>query len=303
MKHLAILHTGGLGDFLQVFPLLETARQQWPGLHVTIVGRDEWMPLAVAGGLAEQTVSATACGLHQLFVDGAAAEDVPPALADAETIISFLPHAALGRNLAAIAGARVIEVRSFPQPGECSIPAAQFVYDQVAPALGLPPMEAVPQLRLSTEGVRSPQPKWTGCVAIAPGSGSREKNWPLERFGVLSDRLAARGCGTLWLLGPAELEREEFALVPRERALVGESVLTVASALSSVRGCVGNDSGVTHLSAALGAVTTALFGPSDVTVWGPRGEHVRCVVAGDAKMASIGVEEVLSAVERACGLL
>jgi ADP-heptose:LPS heptosyltransferase len=39
---------------------------------------------------------------------------------------------------------------------------------------------------------------------------------------------------------------------------------------------IGNDSGITHLAAAVGTPVLALFGPaSDPAVWVPRGEHVR----------------------------
>jgi ADP-heptose:LPS heptosyltransferase len=40
---------------------------------------------------------------------------------------------------------------------------------------------------------------------------------------------------------------------------------------------IGHDSGLTHLAAALGRPTLALFGPSDPEIWGPRGEHVAVV--------------------------
>jgi ADP-heptose:LPS heptosyltransferase len=38
---------------------------------------------------------------------------------------------------------------------------------------------------------------------------------------------------------------------------------------------VGNDSGITHLAAAVGTPVLALFGPTDPKIWGPRGAHVR----------------------------
>jgi ADP-heptose:LPS heptosyltransferase len=37
---------------------------------------------------------------------------------------------------------------------------------------------------------------------------------------------------------------------------------------------VGNDSGITHLAAAVGTPVLALFGPTDPTVWAPRGANV-----------------------------
>jgi ADP-heptose:LPS heptosyltransferase len=44
-----------------------------------------------------------------------------------------------------------------------------------------------------------------------------------------------------------------------------------------MEGCrffIGNDSGISHMAAALGLPTVAIFGPTDPRVWSPRGEKV-----------------------------
>jgi ADP-heptose:LPS heptosyltransferase len=48
----------------------------------------------------------------------------------------------------------------------------------------------------------------------------------------------------------------------------------LAAILSQCHLFIGNDSGITHLAAALGVPTIALFGPTDPYVWGPRGKKV-----------------------------
>ncbi len=40
---------------------------------------------------------------------------------------------------------------------------------------------------------------------------------------------------------------------------------------------VGNDSGMTHLAAAVGVPVVAIFGPSDPIRWAPKGSEVRIV--------------------------
>ncbi len=40
---------------------------------------------------------------------------------------------------------------------------------------------------------------------------------------------------------------------------------------------IGNDSGVTHLSAYLGTPTLALFGPTSPFIWAPRGRRVKVI--------------------------
>jgi heptosyltransferase-2 len=54
----------------------------------------------------------------------------------------------------------------------------------------------------------------------------------------------------------------------------------LAALLSFYRGFVGNDSGVTHLAAAVKARTIALFGPTDPSVWAPRGPSVLVAAHG-----------------------
>ncbi|MEE9264659.1 MAG: glycosyltransferase family 9 protein, partial [Vicinamibacteria bacterium] len=46
------------------------------------------------------------------------------------------------------------------------------------------------------------------------------------------------------------------------------------SVLSQAGVYVGNDSGVSHLAAASGAPTIALFGPTDPSMWAPLGPQV-----------------------------
>lgn len=55
---------------------------------------------------------------------------------------------------------------------------------------------------------------------------------------------------------------------------------------------VGNDSGVSHLAAAVGAKTLALFGPTNPALWRPLGENVR-IVQGKTPPDMPTVSEVL----------
>jgi heptosyltransferase III len=72
------------------------------------------------------------------------------------------------------------------------------------------------------------------------------------------------------------------------------TLLETAEALSACAAYVGNDSGITHLAAALGVPVVALFGPTDPALWGPRGPKVTILRAGSdtRSMEKIGVEEV-----------
>jgi heptosyltransferase III len=51
----------------------------------------------------------------------------------------------------------------------------------------------------------------------------------------------------------------------------------LAALLARCQAVVGHDSGITHLAAAVGTTTLALFGPTDPLVWGPRSRRA-CVL-------------------------
>jgi heptosyltransferase-3 len=113
-------------------------------------------------------------------------------------------------------------------------------------------------------------------AVIHPFSGSAGKNWPLNRFREVAARLALP---VRWCAGPEE------GLEGAERF---ENLYDLACWLATARVYVGNDSGITHLAAAVGTPVVAIFGTTDPSVWAPRGERVR-VVSGNA------VDQVLEA--------
>lgn len=122
-------------------------------------------------------------------------------------------------------------------------------------------------------------------LAFGPGATWRGKAWPSERFARLALRLMEPGeafeHGRVAILGgqgdraAAEAIRRSL---PRGRVidLTGRAdLLAVYALLKRVRLFVGNDSGLAHLSAAAGAPTLALFGPSDERRYAPWGPNAR----------------------------
>lgn len=119
-------------------------------------------------------------------------------------------------------------------------------------------------------------------AVIHPFSGSQRKNWPLDRFFELARRVRAP---VQWCAGPSE---------ELDGAMRFEDLYDLACWLATARLYIGNDSGISHLAAAVGTPVVAIFGPSDPAIWTPRGEKVR-IIQGD--LQRIGVDQVLAAVE------
>lgn len=103
-----------------------------------------------------------------------------------------------------------------------------------------------------------------GYMVIHPFSGSLRKNWPIENYRRLADVLDA----CKWCAGPEE---------PLDNAVRFDDLYELACWLAAARLYIGNDSGITHLAAAVGTPVIALFGPTDPAVWAPRGGNVRVI--------------------------
>ena len=131
-------------------------------------------------------------------------------------------------------------------------------------------------------------------VVIHVGSGAREKCWPLENFISLGLQLVSRDAPrapVVFVLGPAEIERLDKPLLAQLRknfpVLEEPPLETLAGVLATCGRYIGNDSGVSHLAAAVGAPTLALFGPTNPRHFAPLGPSVRIVAAENMRAISV----------------
>jgi len=156
-------------------------------------------------------------------------------------------------------------------PVDCTMHAADFFAAQVG-ASG----EAIPRISCPRRD--------GGFAVIHPFSGSPKKCWPLDRYKALA-RMIEPHLPVRWCAGPEE---------PLPDAVRITDLYELGCWLATARVYVGNDSGITHLAAAVGTPVVALFGPTDPRIWAPRGPQVR-VIAKPA-LEDITVDDVLAAV-------
>jgi ADP-heptose:LPS heptosyltransferase len=125
----------------------------------------------------------------------------------------------------------------------------------------------------------------TKAVVIHPGSGGAHKCWHLDNFLSVARMLEKEGTDTVFLLGPAEVERFDASAINEIRAigslLTGLPLADVLAVLSCSRAFLGNDSGITHLAAAVGIRTVVVFGPTDPAIYAPIGPAV-AIMRNDA---------------------
>ena len=137
-------------------------------------------------------------------------------------------------------------------------------------------------------------------VVIQPGSGGPRKSWHLDNFLAVAKELGSKGIEVIFLLGPAELDRISNATIKSissvARYLRDLSLAQVLGLLSCADAFIGNDSGITHLAAALGVRTLAVFGPTNPAVYKPTGPAVTVFAnntAAFAKKPSVSLQREL----------
>jgi ADP-heptose:LPS heptosyltransferase len=101
---------------------------------------------------------------------------------------------------------------------------------------------------------------------IHPFASSSSKRWPLENFRAVAAQL---GMPVQWCAGPEE---------QLDGAVRFDDLYELGCWISKARVYVGNDSGISHLAAAVGTPVVAIFLDSDPHIWAPRGRHVQVLV-------------------------
>lgn len=268
-----------LGDPILSIPALQALRSY---AHVTIVGYPDAWELARSD--ADDIVSIEDPPYDALLGYPAAGL---PNLRDVDLAIALtsLPV----RQLLEAAGVhRVVQRSPVPPP---DVHAADWLLDVVREggALVLPGentpvvMPARGELDRGREllahlGLDAP-------IILHPGSSEWWKRWPAERYGRLADVLGQLGYQVAMIAGAEDQHAAEMAR-SHTRSRLTILPLMPPRLLASVLACaslfVGNDTGVTHLAAAVGAPIVALFGPTDPICWAPRG-NVRVIRACQRK--------------------
>ncbi len=114
-------------------------------------------------------------------------------------------------------------------------------------------------------------------VLLFPGAGHPVKQWPLVQFFELAAWLGNQGVDARFVLGPAEVDRGmRIADFPM---LFPSSPQELQDLLLSADVVVGNDSGPMHLAGMLGIPGVALFGPTAARQWAPLGLRLLCADA------------------------
>ncbi len=264
-----------LGDVLLATPLIRSLRRAWPQARIDalvfadtvgiLAGNPDldravtippqpstWQTLALGARLFRRydlAISTQSGDRPTGFAIAAGRVRVAPVAAN---LNGRVKQALLTRSIAAVPGLHRVEEML-----------------RLADALGIARVPELVSPRVAERGERPAGP----YAVIHAAPMFRYKQWTASGWRELAGALAARGLTVIATGGPAEAERRyldevwDGVDVTRRDGQLGWPQL--AGLLSQARVYVGPDTSVTHLAAAAGCPTVALYGPTDPRLWGP----------------------------------
>jgi heptosyltransferase-2 len=301
-----VVRGGAIGDFVLTLPVFRALRNQFPDVHLEVLGYPHIAQLARIGGLVDQVRPIEARALAGFFahagvLDGGW-EDY---FGTFHLVVSYLydPDGIFRQNVARCTQAQFIAGPH--RPDESVDIHATEVFLKPLERLAIFQPDPVPRLGPMTNWRVPDEPtaqEPRRCLAVHPGSGSKAKNWPEPKWTELLARLAA--CSPLDFLligGEAEGDRVSrlATVIPPERCCVAQNLplCDLAGRLARCAFFVGHDSGISHLAAAVGLPGIILWGPTNEQIWAPRSDTMRLLHASARTgLDQLSVETVLEAV-------
>ncbi|MEZ5789069.1 MAG: glycosyltransferase family 9 protein [Xanthobacteraceae bacterium] len=268
-----------LGDVLLATPLIRSLRRAWPeariealvfaGTEGILAGNPDLDDMVVMP--ARPTTAQSLALARQLF--GRYDLAVSTQSGDRPTLFAML---AGRRHLAPVSGRtsgrifRAVLTRCVPAGS-----VAQGVHRveevlRLADALGI---ARVGEVVCPAGGLAKTQPRGPYAVVHAAPM-FRYKQWHADGWRALARALIARGLAVIATGGPSETDRRYLDALwagdPAVQRLDGIlSWPDLAALIAGAKIYVGPDTSVTHLAAATGCPTVALYGPTDPRLWGP----------------------------------
>ena len=301
MNRILVIRGGAIGDFILTLPALKALRDARPQAHIEILGYKHIAVLAENRFYAQAVRSIEYGPLARFFAPNS---ELPAALADYfasfDLIVSYLydPDRIFEANLRRCGIQNLIcgPARIVENAGHAARQLARPIEE-----LGINVVDLAERIFLSTEDREFAReflaPAPPSIIAIHPGSGGHEKNWPLENWiGLFSpDSRFANLEHLVVISGEADkartdqLEQEwkkrdvRFAknlLLPRLAAVLERAIF------------IGHDSGISHLAAAADANCILLYGPTDPDVWAPTNDNVQILRAPNGRLDDLRIEQV-----------
>lgn len=294
----------GLGDLLCAVPALRALRATWPRAHVTLLGLpqagwfvqryshlvDDLLPVEGVGGLPEvradphraQRFLEAARGRHfdlalQAHGSGTVSNRLLAMLGAGHLVSAHVPGSWVppGTSIRYPDAPEVIKLLRIVAAAGCQPRGLQI-------DLPVTPTEQQAARRLLEGAGQQPG----DVVCLHPGASRPSRRWPVERFAVIADRLVRRGVPIVVTGSPGEqdLVRTVIRRMSRSgdvRDLSGRTgVGTLAALYRQARLVVTNDTGASHVAAAVRAPSVVVTSSPDPWRWAPLDAARHVVLTG-----------------------
>ena len=332
LRNIAVMRAlGGIGDVLTAIPALAALRAANPEARITYIGLpqveklvrryprlvDRFLSFPGFPGIPEYPFEARRL---RAFLEEQKSE------APYDLAIQMHGSGSVSNVFAALLGARRTigyhvpglwcpdPVDYSPFPDALSEPARWTALMERAGFRAAPvPPFPVDNLHRWTLSELVPIVEWAPYAVVHPGASDPRRRWEPEKFARVADRLVEAGLKII-LTGT----REECGIVRQVAdAMTGDAIDVCALTTLSEAGAlieqatlvVTNDTGTSHIAAALGTPSIVIFIASDPNRWAPEGvQHVAVghgvadIPAGQMRApeapSSPSVEEVLAAIDK-----
>ena len=263
IESVVVIFPGALGDLLLALPALRALRARHAGTPSTVVVGEALRGIVGLAGIADETAALESAEAAALF----GGTRLPAWLSHRPFVYSWLGADDADVRARVAAAARTVRFFRVERGDGAAHAAASY-----ARAVGAP---VGPRALASAAALAAPASDATDALwrdladpvlAIHPGAGARAKRWDVAGFVQVAHWWRAAGGHVVAIAGPAEAGEPPALGVPEVRDW---PLVDVAAVLSRAALYIGNDSGITHLAAAVGASGAALYGPTDPRRWRP----------------------------------
>jgi heptosyltransferase III len=254
--YILLIRPGALGDTILSLPLLESVREKNPDAGIVFAGTASYRSLCPQWATFEAVDSAKWSWLF---------DDNPPARRAQfwTAYVALRNPGAVIRNLTAAGVKNIFHCSSSPEPG---IHLVESIHGNLN--LDIPARKPVLLI--------DPAVKRVNRIWLHPGSGGKRKCLPLDFWVNLIERLRGSVKARLAVtLGEADdfvtadASWERLISLPDLDLFHNQPLETLRAKLHDSMIFMGNDSGISHLAAALGVPCVLFYVTTDPKQWSP----------------------------------
>ena len=278
--NILVIRLGSLGDVILTSSAVLNLKIAYPGCRIVFLTKERFADIArLIPGVSELRMvpeRISALGLYRLMLEideydfdividlhGNFRSWFIRTLIDSQEK-SVYPKHRLERWL-------IVHRKQFPREQQHTID----LYNATLAGNGLPVPSRRPVLSLSPDAqVPFLRPR-ENVVVFAPGAAHGNKKWPVERFSEVARTLNSQfDTRIVWVVTREDAGQHHLDDLPAGSfvELVDSPLSTIAEVMAGARLTVANDSGLAHLSSAVGTPVVAIFGPTHPALgFAPRG--------------------------------